>query len=229
MSKRVKFSVDEKLYSINQVLQGRTSRNAEAKRIGISIGTLHDWLRKFEEGGSERLKELRTWTTYSEETKLCAVKAVIDGGESKLSVVKKYSISGNSVLNKWISKYTSGNEVKSTSKGRSKSRMTKGRKTDYKERIEIVQYTIAHELAYDKAIEKYQVSYQQVYSWVRKYQSLGQEGLKDGRGRKKSLEELTELDCLKLENKKLQAEKEHLEMEVAIQKKLQEIRDRFKR
>ena len=213
MSKRVKFSVDEKLYSVNQVLQGRTSRNAEAKRIGISIGTLHDWLRKFEEGGSERLKELRTWTTYSEETKLCAVKAVIEGGASKLSVVKKYAISGNSVLNKWISKYTSGNEVKSTSK----------------ERIEIVQYTIAHELAYDKAIEKYQVSYQQVYSWVRKYQSLGQEGLKDGRGRKKSLEELTELDCLKLENKKLQAEKEHLEMEVAVQKKLQEIRDRFKR
>lgn len=63
MSKRVKFSVDEKLYSVNQVLQGRISRNAEAKRIGISIGTLHDWLRKFEEGGSERLKELRTWTT----------------------------------------------------------------------------------------------------------------------------------------------------------------------
>lgn len=42
MSKRVKFSVDEKLYSVNQVLQGRISRNAEAKRIGISIGTLHD-------------------------------------------------------------------------------------------------------------------------------------------------------------------------------------------
>lgn len=228
MSKRVKFSIDEKLYSVNQVIQGVTSRKAEAKRIGISHKTLNDWLRKFEEGGAGRLQELRTWTRYSDETKLCAVKAVIDEGESKRSVVKKYAISSTSVLDKWISKYTSGDEIKSTGKGSSKSHMTKGRKTDYKERIEIAQYTIAHGLDYDKAIEKYQVSYQQVYSWVRKYQLLGEEGLKDGRGRKKDLEELTELDRLKLENKKLQAEKEQLEMEVAVQKKLQEIRNRFK-
>ena len=228
MSKRVKFSVDEKLYSINQILQGMTSRNAEAKRIGVSLHALNDWLRKFEEGGTERLKELRTWTRYSEETKLCAIKAVLDEGESRQSVVKKYAISDTSVLNNWISKYTSGNEIKSTSKGSSKSQMTKGRETDYKDRIEIVQYTIAHGLDYNRAIKKYQVSYQQVYSWVRKYQSLGEEGLKDGRGRKKNPEELTEIDRLKLENKKLQAEKEQLEMEVAVQKKLQEIRERFK-
>lgn len=229
MSKRVKFSAEEKLYSVNQVLQGRTSRTAEAKRIGIRRQTLKDWLRKFEEGGVERLKERRTWTRYSEETKLCAVKAIIDGVESNQSVLKNYAISSLSVLNTWVSKYTSGYEIKSTSKGSFPKKMTKGRKTTYKERLEIVQYTIAHGLAYGKAIEKYQVSYQQVYSWVKKYQSLGKEGLRDGRGRKKDLEELTEIDLLKLENKKLQAEKEQLEMEVAIQKKLREIRERFQR
>mgnify|MGYP001327131026 CR=1 FL=1 len=102
MSKRVKFSIDEKLYSVNQVIQGVTSRKAEAKRIGISHKTLNDWLRKFEEGGAGRLQELRTWTRYSDETKLCAVKAVIDGGESKRSVVKKYAISSTSVLGKFF-------------------------------------------------------------------------------------------------------------------------------
>lgn len=75
----------------------------------------------------------------------------------------------------------------------------------------------------------YNVSYQQVYSWVHKYQSLGEEGLREGRGRKKETEELTEIERLTLKNKKLQAEKEQLEMEVAVQKKLQEIRERFSR
>ncbi|MDM8214394.1 helix-turn-helix domain-containing protein [Enterococcus hirae] len=211
------------------MIQGKISRSAEAKRIVISSWTLDDCLRKFEEGGTERLKGLRTWTRYPEKTKLCAVKAVLNEGESKLSVIKRYVISDPSVLNKWISKYTSGDEIKSTGKGNSKSQMIKGRKTDYKERIENVQDTIAHGFNYDKAIEKYQVSYQQVYSWVRKYQSLGEGSLKDRRGRKKDPEELTELDRLKLKNKKLQAEKEHLEIEGAVQKKLQEIRERFKR
>lgn len=41
--------------------------------------------------------------------------------------------------------------------------MINGRKTTYQERIEIVQYTIANELNYAQAIEKYDVSYQQVY------------------------------------------------------------------
>lgn len=185
MSKRVKFSMEEKMFSVCQVLQGDTSTNAEAKRIGVTYETLADWIRKVETEGFERLRELKTWTNYSEETKLCAVKGVISKRKSLRAVSKKYHISSDSVLRQWISKYTSGNEIKSTRKGRASSNMTKGRKTTYKERIEIVQYTIAHDFDYDKAINTYHVSYQQVYSWVRKYQSLGEEGLKDGRRRKK--------------------------------------------
>lgn len=63
--------------------------------------------------------------------------------------------------------------LKSTSKGSVPKTMINGRKTTYQERIEIVQYTIANELNYAQAIEKYDVSYQQVYSWVKKYQRHG--------------------------------------------------------
>ncbi|MEE4562246.1 transposase [Paenibacillus polymyxa] len=49
--------------------------------------------------------------------------------------------------------------------------MNKGRKTTFEERIEIAQYTIANQLDYQGFIKKYDVSYQQVYAWVRKYQS----------------------------------------------------------
>lgn len=104
--------------------------------------------------------------------------------------------------------------------------MNKGRKTTYEERIEIVQFAIAHDLDYQKAIDKYGVSYQQVYAWVRKYQASGHEALKDLRGRKKPLEELDEQERLKLRIKELEARNEHLEMENALAKKLAEIRRR---
>ena len=54
--------------------------------------------------------------------------------------------------------------------------MNKGRKTTLEERIEIVQYTLAHDLDYERAVKKFGVSYPQVYAWVRKYQA-GKKGL----------------------------------------------------
>lgn len=104
--------------------------------------------------------------------------------------------------------------------------LNKGRKTTYEERIEIVQFTIANDLDYQKAIDKYGVSYQQVYAWVRKYKASGQEALQDHRGCKKPLEELDEQERLKLRIKELEARNEYLEMEKALAKKLAEIRRR---
>ena len=40
--------------------------------------------------------------------------------------------------------------------------MTKGRKTTYEERVEIVKYCIEHQNNYAETAQKYQVSYQQV-------------------------------------------------------------------
>ena len=107
--------------------------------------------------------------------------------------------------------------------------MNNGRKTTFEERIEIVQYTIANALDYQKAIEKYDVSYQQVYAWVRKYRNEGESSLKDNRGRKKPLDDLDEHERLKLRIKELEARNEYLEMENAFAKKLAEIKQRRSR
>ncbi|MCB5955102.1 transposase [Enterococcus sp. CWB-B31] len=112
----VKFSVEEKLFSVHQVLQSRLSTNAEAKRIGVANETLKDWIRKYEAGGVERLEELKTWTRYPEELKISAVKAVVDNAKSLNEVIETFSISSHSVLRQWISKYTSREDIKSTSK-----------------------------------------------------------------------------------------------------------------
>ena len=44
---------------------------------------------------------------------------------------------------------------------------------------------------YQITAETYEVSYQQVYQWVKKYEEGGEEALKDKRGRKKEEAELT--------------------------------------
>lgn len=72
-------------------------------------------------------------------------------------------------------------------------------------------------------MEKYGVSYQQIYSWVRKYEAKGVAGLTDRRGKAKPEDELTEADGLRMENKILQAKIKDQEMEIKLLKKLKEL------
>ena len=101
--------------------------------------------------------------------------------------------------------------------------MTEIRRTTLEERIEMVSYCMENNLDYGKVIEKYGISYKQIYSWVRKYKAHGMDGLSDRRGKPKEYEEMTEVERLKARIKILEAEKKSKEMEIAILKKLQEI------
>lgn len=104
--------------------------------------------------------------------------------------------------------------------------MTKGRATTLQERIDIVLYCLNHNRDFNKTANQFQVSYQQVYGWVKKYEAGGKESLQDGRGRTKTPEELTEADQQKLAMRKLEYEMERLRAENAFLKKLQEIQRR---
>ena len=61
-------------------------------------------------------------------------------------------------------------------------------------------------------------------SWVRKYEEKGIDGLKDGRGRTKRVEEMSETERLRMENKILKAQLKDAEMENKLLKKLRELR-----
>lgn len=104
----------------------------------------------------------------------------------------------------------------------------KGRKTTYAERLEIVQYCLDHDNSYQKAAERYQVSYQQVNSWVRKYNEGGEKALLDRRGKAKEEAELTEVDRLKIEVRKLQKANYSLELGNKFLKKLKELEKRYR-
>ena len=102
--------------------------------------------------------------------------------------------------------------------------MTKGRKTTQEERAQIVAFCIEHGMDYALAVETYQVSYQQIYSWVRKYEATGVDGLVVRRGKAKPEDKLSEAERLRQENKILQAKLKDKEMEIALLKKLRELR-----
>lgn len=86
---------------------------------------------------------------------------------------------------------------------------------------------IANNYAYHEAAEHFNVSYQQVYTWVKKLNNGGTDALSDHRGKSKSTP-LTELDKAKLEIKELKARNKYLKMEKDLSKKLEEIRRRVK-
>ena len=102
--------------------------------------------------------------------------------------------------------------------------MTKGRKTTQEERAERVAFCIEHGKDYGLTVETFKVSYQQIYTWVKKYEEKGVNGLTDRRGKAKPENELTEEDRLRQENKILQATIKDQEMEIALLKKLRELR-----
>lgn len=58
------------------------------------------------------------------------------------------------------------------------------------------------------------VSYGQVYSWVRKYEQSGVDALADLRGKHCSEEPLSEIDKLKAENRLLRAREKQQQMEI---------------
>ena len=98
--------------------------------------------------------------------------------------------------------------------------MTKRRKTTYEERVEMVKYCTEHETNCAQTAEKYQVSYQQIYQRIRKYQSNKVEGLVNRRRKRKTEREMSELEKLRAENSLLQAEKRKAELETVFLKEI---------
>ena len=96
------------------------------------------------------------------------------------------------------------------------------RKTTIEERKEIVNYCIEHGRDYKGTASIYNVSYSQVYSWVKKYDATGEDGLTDRRGRHKTDEEVDELERLRRENARLKRQLQEKDMLAELLKKVQE-------
>lgn len=220
-----KVSAVNKISAVNLYLNGKESQRGIASIFNVSLASVQQWIRNYKSMGTEAFT-LKGNKKYSKELKEQAVLEYLSKGGSQDDICKKYGIRSKSKLQNWIKMYNGHEELKSSGRGGNKS-MTKGRKTTFEERVEIVQYCITHDHNYAEAAEKYQVSYQQARSYTVKYESRGVESLRDNRGKRKSLDEMSELEKLRAEIKILRAEKERAEMEISFLKKLEEIERRL--
>ena len=225
MSRR-KFTLEERLRILAWIDEGHRVIDA-VSTFGVSKSTIRQWRIKLLAHGKDALTKQPRNTRYPEQLKIGAVESYLAGEASQDDICRKFEIRNRGQLQRWILKYTQGEVLKSSPGGKSKA-MNKGRKTTYEERLEIAQYCIAHDNNYQETAERYEVSYQQVYSWVQKYKDCGEKALLDRRGKAKEETELTEVDKLKVEIRKLQKANSRLELENKFIKKLKELEKKYR-
>jgi transposase-like protein len=225
MGRKSKFSTDEKLEYVLKCVEGKDSIRHIATLIGINAESLRQWINNYHSLGVDGLSANYKPHSHSTVLREMAVKDYLAGVGSQSDICKKYGLRSKGMLHRWVMKYNSHEELKTSGKG-GRPTMTNGRKTTFEEKVEIVKNCIEHQNNYAETAQKYQVSYQQVYMWTSKYQNNGIEALEDRRGKRKNENEMSELEKLRAQNKLLEARNRRQQMEIDFLKKLDEVERR---
>ena len=217
-----KISPEEKIQWVEKIIQNKESIRSVASKTGVHHSSIDNWVRNYKSIGKETFFR-KGWTKRSSAEKEAAVVDYLAGKGSLRDICAKYKITDTYQLRRWIKQYNGHEELKDSG---GTLIMTKGRKTTFEERVEIVQYCIKYNHNYAETAEKFNISYQQARNYTVKYEEKGVEGLQDRRGKRKSQDEMDELEKLRAEVKLLRAEKKRAEMEISFLKKLEEIERR---
>lgn len=188
-----------RLYAVQFIEKGYSYREV-AKMTGFGRMTIYRWYHRYLEFGPESLHP--DWKNRSESEEMNTLSGKMDTS-------------------------LPGRETPMKNKRSAKSKKAKAKKTSLAERIEIVDYCLAHDLNYHDTAKHFGVTYHQVYRWVQEYQEKGEESLIDLRGKKKPESQWTREDQLARENELLKKRIEELETEKAFVKKLEELESRF--
>ena len=223
MSRKSKYSIEQRVQACEDYRNGIRS----LEEICVTLGTprkntIREWLKKYEKYGMSAFQEKSHNKSYTKEFKIQVVEEYIRGHGSLDELIIKYDISSTTQLRKWISVYNANRELKDYCPKREVYMAEARRKTSMEERKEIVEYCIEHNRNYKETASVYDVSYSQVYSWVKKYDAQGEEGLTDKRGHHKTDEEVDELERLRRENVRLKRQLEEKDMLAELLKKVQE-------
>ena len=202
MRKNKRLSYEEKLLICTIYEKGEGSLRQLASQFGVSKSAIEVLIFKYSKFGAEALRMQGMNQSYTETLKNEVVESYRNGAGSYYDLALKYGIRNPSLIARWVLGY---NNIKTTH-SESGGIDIMGRKTTLDERVKIVEYLIQNEFDYQGTSLKFEVSYQQVYTWYKKYQVFGVDGLNDKRGRKKQPDELSELEKLRRENERLKKE-----------------------
>ena len=195
---RGKFNAEEKIAIIKAYKAGEVTYSQLKEVYGMNPNEIYRWISKYEIHGEAAFQRGEGNARYSKEFKLHCVKEYLSGESSLDNIIAKYNISAKWVLQQWIMRYNANKELK-----------------DYDPKREVYK-------DYKGTAVLYDVSYGQVYTWVRKYLASGESGLEDGRGHRKADDEVDELERLRRENQRLKRQLEERDKEVSLLKKVKE-------
>ena len=215
----------QKIEAVTSYLNGTEGVSSLCRKLQVHKSSFAKWVARYKSEGEAGLKQSSKNNHYPAEAKINIVREYLDGLGSLRDLCVKYHISSDTVLRSWIKKYNSHEPMKFRNSPGGKF-MTSGRKTTYEERVEIVSFCIANNENYQVTSEKYKVSYQQTYTWVKRYKQGGPEELADRRGKHRSYDDMTETEKFAAQIKLLEAENKRLQMENDFLKKLKEVERR---
>ena len=225
---RGKVSIEERLEAAKACAEGRMSQAEAARRLGVGVTRVGEWVARYKAQGVLAFRKQEHNAVYPEELKIKAVEEYMEGRLTQMDIAAKYGLRSTRQLHNWIIVYNSGKDFGRKMSGG--SRMKHGRETTQEERIAIVRECLENRSNYGETAIKHNVSYQQVYTWVKKFKEFGEAGLEDRRGKKiASQEPRTELEDMKIKLAQLEHENYMLRMERDLLKKADELerRDAF--
>ena len=208
---RKKYSKEFKLMILKEHNEKGISYWKLGKDYGIEASIIRRWGYAYDTFGEDGLEKHNSdLCNYSSEFKQKVVAEYLEGNVSIQDLTYKHKILAPSTLRLWIKQYNDHEELTDSRKAGNYFMVKK----------------IKNSKDYSATAKEFNCSYSQVYSWVNKYGEKGIDGLKDGRGRNKSEDELSELEKLKAEIRILKSEKKRQQMEIDLLKKLEEIERR---
>ena len=220
--KSVKVPADVKLKYAKLCFENKMSNAEAARQLNVSRGIIRGWVYRYRETGELAFLDTAKNNVYSDELRLKAVCSYLNGEGSLREVAARYGLRSNAQLRAWIKMYNDGEDFSRKMSGG--SRMKTSRATTKEERIQIVSECIANGCNYGEYAIKYNVSYQQVYGWVKRFKKLGEAGLEDRRGRRKASQEpRSEVEKLQIELERLKQKLYMTEMERDLLKKVKEL------
>ena len=223
------YSAEIKIKACEEYLSGNYTQQEICQKYDILYrkdsrsSVIMEWVKIYIANGPTAFTRPKENRSYSAELKRTAVLDYLSGGGSYVDVAIKYNIRSKSQLKRWVLKYNANRELKDYCPNREVYMAEARRKTTIEERKTIVEYCITHNRNYKETASLYDVSYSQVYDWVRKYDVKGEDGLVDKRGHHKTDDEVDEMERLRRENLRLKRQLEERDMVVELLKKVKEL------
>ena len=176
--------IEEKQIEIIRLISMKKMKYAEgAKLAGVSVKVLREWVLRYKYHGEDSLRTVEKDGSRPPELKERAVMDYLSGSGSLMIIAAKYGVRSNSTIERWVRVYQAGGKFRTPQTGGTYVR--KGRRTTASERLQIVLDCLDSGKNYTAMVEKYKVSYQQVWNWTLKYLENGAAGLEDRRGRRR--------------------------------------------